>query len=345
MMSEKGDANIRPRKGFALIELVIGILITAVLSGSAIAGGSNVIKQSRITRVKSDLRNFQIAAEATLVANPSAVSITNNNVSQNATLFDIVNEFDMYLGTDYKLISYEPLDSIDAGTVKIIADTKNTGKYAVFESKKTDAWGMPYYILFDSSERHIGTADFTITVACAGPNSMANIGGEVDQDDLVLVVESCNNQVSSEVFNISKASSVSTETKTMKISGFNKGNDLVLTYVGDTALTATAIVMDNSSTDSTPSLPPEPSNSITVNSGSRYYVVYAPDASIEVPFKAMYNRFLLVDMNSFTSKTGITINMEDSEKFEWYRIDGSTGETTFLQKGYYLANPNADSLD
>lgn len=61
----------KKRKGFTLVELVVVILIIAVLAAIAFMGGATAIRQSRESRVQSDLKNFGTYVQDMLYDNPN----------------------------------------------------------------------------------------------------------------------------------------------------------------------------------------------------------------------------------------------------------------------------------
>lgn len=58
-------------KGFSLVELVVVILIIAVLAVAVFAGGSASIRKAQVSRVSSDLHNFDIAMSTYMNENRS----------------------------------------------------------------------------------------------------------------------------------------------------------------------------------------------------------------------------------------------------------------------------------
>ena len=62
------------RKGFTIIQLVIGMLIFAILTGIAFFGISIYTAQANETRVASDLGTFEVAIKDYILNNPGACS-------------------------------------------------------------------------------------------------------------------------------------------------------------------------------------------------------------------------------------------------------------------------------
>jgi len=143
--------NQKKRKGFSLIELIVVILIIAILALAVFAGGSAAIKKSQIARTTSDLHNFSIAVEAAMNETPSVANITAES-GMTGTIVKAVND---NLPADYQL---HRAAAKPTGNLQLIQGTTDTqGKtdtFVVYESDKTDAWGNPYYVVFDATERH-----------------------------------------------------------------------------------------------------------------------------------------------------------------------------------------------
>ena len=225
------------QKAFSLVELVVVILIIGILSVAVFTGGSAAIQKSRKARALSDMRNFQIAAELALGENPGVANIANNNLDFGTPLQKVVQSLNNALPPDYKLKSTTPLPTTDYGNYGISADMPNTGEYLVFESNKRDAWDNPYYIILDCADRHEGASDFFITVISAGQNSMAVIGGNIDSDDLMLVTQYSNGEITSRTFDVSEIGDVDTGVKELKVTGNSGAEFPAATNVGNTAFT------------------------------------------------------------------------------------------------------------
>jgi prepilin-type N-terminal cleavage/methylation domain-containing protein len=191
----------KARKGFSLVELVVVIIIIAILAVAVFAGGSAVIKKSQVSRTISDLHNFSIAIEAAVnetpsVANMKVASVSGADNDMTAILTAINNN----LATDYKL-KETAATAVDSGNLQIkLAETN--ASYVVLESTKTDAWGNSYYAILDFGERHeAGQSDFYVTVVSAGPNAQTVVGGAIESDDIFLLVQYSDGDVSSVTYN------------------------------------------------------------------------------------------------------------------------------------------------
>jgi prepilin-type N-terminal cleavage/methylation domain-containing protein len=215
-------SNRQKRKGFSLVELVIVILIIAVLAVAVFAGGSVVIKKAQIARTTSDLHNFAIAVESFMNENPSVLNIS--NFTEGDTIASVLTSFNANLPEEYQIDLTDMANSIfEASANGNIFDgqtestdiTSNlsvapTTSAIVFKSKKTDAWGNNYYIIGDHAERHgTSNSDFYITVVSAGPDAKSIIGGAIGgnvpagkEDDIFLLVQNTNGDVSSEIYNM-----------------------------------------------------------------------------------------------------------------------------------------------
>lgn len=72
----------------------------------------------------------------------------------------------------------------------------------ILKSAKTDAWGNNYYVVFDYGERHDkGQSDFYVTVVSAGPNAQTTVGGTIESDDLFLLTQYSDGDVSAVTYN------------------------------------------------------------------------------------------------------------------------------------------------
>ena len=204
-MSEtlKAQPFSRPRtahKGFSLVELVIAILIIAVLVAAVFAGGSVIIKNAQISRTTSDLHNFSIAVESWMNQNPTIANVRNNESYKKDTA--LYNSFNALLAEDYKLEDVANTSNITT------VQAADGGDYYIYRSKKTDAWGNAYYVVFTDQERSDleGTkhSEFFVEVISAGPNAKAKIGGtedKIDGDDIFLVGQYTDGNVVSKIYN------------------------------------------------------------------------------------------------------------------------------------------------
>ena len=190
--------NFKARKGFSLVELVVVIIIIAVLAVAIFAGGSAVIKKSQVSRTVSDLHNFSVATEGFMNEHPEVLNTA--ALADIKTLgTDLVKAYNDNLPADYQL---EPAAATTNITINTIATDAEGNTAFAYQSKKTDAWGNHYFVVFDFAERH-GTqnSDFYITVISAGPNAKTDIAGTIDDDDIFLLVQDTNGDVSAATFN------------------------------------------------------------------------------------------------------------------------------------------------
>jgi prepilin-type N-terminal cleavage/methylation domain-containing protein len=206
MFSMKNRKNRKARKGFSLVELVVVIIIIAILAVAVFAGGSAVIKKSQVSRVVSDLHNFSIAIEAAVNETPSVANMKANTVSGDTNdMQAILKAINNNLATDYKLEDTATA-KVEEGNLKI-AETITSGdtktSYAIFKSAKTDAWGNNYYVILDYGERHCaGQSDFYVTVVSAGPNAQTYVGSNIESDDIFLLVQYSDGDVSAVTYNV-----------------------------------------------------------------------------------------------------------------------------------------------
>lgn len=177
------------------MELVVVILIIAILAVAVFSGGSSVIKKANIARVKSDLYNFTIPVEQFLCSTPSVANDTTTaNFSTPSSKY--VQALNKILPADYQLSSISASD-LNGNVTANVASTS-----VAFKSKKTDAWGTPYFVVFDYEDRHSDhSSDFYITVVSAGPDSQIEIGGTIGDDDIFTLCQFSNGEVTSKTYN------------------------------------------------------------------------------------------------------------------------------------------------
>ena len=131
----------KSHKGFTIIQLVIGMLIFAILTGIAFYGVSVYTKQANETRVDSDLGTFEVALKDYMLNNQNACSDgTLNLVSLNN-----------YLTDENKVMK-------QGGTEAAPAATAPDEKSEVGRSVLKDPWGHEYYIVIDNNEDEPATA-------------------------------------------------------------------------------------------------------------------------------------------------------------------------------------------
>ena len=207
--------TMKKRKGFSLVELVIVILIIAVLATAVFAGGSAIVKKSQVSRTESDLHNFSVAIEAAMNETPSVANMYNDKG------FDaILTAINGNLSDDYKLSELDKVkdtayfDGVN-GNIKVLDKTTSFAKdngdekaeagenYVIYKSEKTDAWGNHYFALLDCGERHAsGQSDFYVTVISAGPNAQTTIDGNIESDDIFLLVQYSDGDVVAATYDV-----------------------------------------------------------------------------------------------------------------------------------------------
>ena len=194
------------RKAFSLVELVVVILIIAVLAVAVFAGGSKTIRKSQVSRTVSDLHNFSIAAETLLNEHPEVANIaTSENAKDIVAIKDAMNKL---LSADYQLKT--TAEAATGNITKNATTTGNDSTYVIYESAKTDAWGNPYFVIFDTAEHNNGT-EFYVTVVSAGPNAKTDLDevadktGTIDSDDIFMIAEYKSGDVASATYDWSTA--------------------------------------------------------------------------------------------------------------------------------------------
>lgn len=197
----------KKRKGFSLVELVVVIMIIAILAAAIFAGGSAVIKKSQVSRSISDLHNFSVSVESLLNENPGVANIENEGAASNGNITQLMEKLNASLPEDYQLSA---VSASAAGANITTLDNGTTSATAmVFQSAKTDAWDNPYYVIFDTNDHNgAGYTEFYVTVVSAGPDAktdVSNTAGAIGNDDLFLVGEYSNGNVSAVTYNMKSA--------------------------------------------------------------------------------------------------------------------------------------------
>jgi prepilin-type N-terminal cleavage/methylation domain-containing protein len=216
--------HMKSRKGFSLVELVVVILIIAILAVAVFAGGSAAIKKAQISRTTSDLHNFSVAIESALNETPS---VANMKVAScdgaSGDMQAIVTAINANLSADYQVkttpivvgtsdskVTNSDAISVNTGNLKFdtlgvgsASNPTHTASHIILESAKTDAWDNHYYVILDFGERHQkGQSDFYVTVVSAGPNAQTTVGGQIESDDIFLLVQYSDGDVSSVTYNM-----------------------------------------------------------------------------------------------------------------------------------------------
>ena len=192
----------KARKGFSLVELVVVILIIAILAVAVFAGGSAIIKKSQVSRTVSDLHNFSIAIESALNEVPGVANMNAKTFSgASGDMQAIVNAVNTNLPADYQLDTTSATGVADAATGNL--KVTNATSALILKSAKTDAWDNNYYVIFDFGERHCqGQSDFFVTVVSAGANAQTNVGGNIEADDIFLLVQYSDGDVSAVTYKV-----------------------------------------------------------------------------------------------------------------------------------------------
>ena len=245
----------KARKGFSLVELVVVILIIAILAVAVFAGGSAAIKKSQVSRATSDLHNFSIAIESAMNETPAVANMTTE-----ADFTPIITAVNNNLPADYQLNATAVAANVTDKNLKLTIDSRSTGaSYQIYEATKTDAWDNPYYVIFDCGERHeAGQSDFFITVVSAGPNAQTNVGANIESDDIFLLVQYSDGDVSAVTYNCDGGTlktPATTYTPSAPVFTEMKG-DAYLTTKGTPASTPALYAGGTNNTDGRPNLLP-----------------------------------------------------------------------------------------
>ena len=187
----------KAHKGFTIIQLVIGMLIFAILTGIAFYGVSVYTAQANETRVDSDLSTFEVAIKDYMLNNAKACS--------DGTL-SLAN-LDHYLTDENKTKSTDIIHAL--GTNETAA---KFGASAIGVSTLTDPWGHEYRIVIandvdadktDHADKAAdgakGTDRAMIYVYTCGKDSKG-AGDDTKHDDSVLCVQYSDGEVYSRVY-------------------------------------------------------------------------------------------------------------------------------------------------
>ena len=182
------------RKGFTIIQLVIGMLIFAILTGIAFFGISVYTAQANETRVASDLGTFEVAIKDYMLNNPGACSDgTLNPVGLNH-----------YLTKENTLVLDEAdPNKDDLGTeISVTAGVKSEAAYKKL-SVLEDPWGHQYRVVIrnnadrtaeDGEYGAKGTDRAFIYVYSMGKDGKG-AANDTKQDDSVLCVQYSDGEV------------------------------------------------------------------------------------------------------------------------------------------------------
>ena len=182
------------RKGFTIIQLVIGMLIFAILTGIAFFGISVYTAQANETRVASDLGTFEVAIKDYMLNNPGACSDgTLNPVGLNHYL------------TKENTLALDEVDpnKDDLGTeISVAAGVKSEAAYKKL-SVLEDPWGHQYRVVIrnnadrtteDGEYGAKGTDRAFIYVYSMGKDGKG-ASNDTKQDDSVLCVQYSDGEV------------------------------------------------------------------------------------------------------------------------------------------------------
>ena len=191
-----------------MVELVIFMLVAGILVSASYSGISNLMNKAKISTATSDLHNFSIAVEAALNSTQSVGNASNNGIGgerqpgKSDPMEDLLFAMGMELSADFAMLS-SPAESSGEGSAKIKVPASAAGAtYVIYETAKEDPWGNPYYIIYDVGERHTEMqSDFYVTVVSAGTNGHLDIGGHMEKDDIFLLGQYMNGEVSAKVYN------------------------------------------------------------------------------------------------------------------------------------------------
>ena len=194
----------KAHKGFTIIQLVIGMLIFAILTGIAFYGVSVYTAQANESRVDSDLSTFEVAIKDFMLNNAGKCS------DGKLTMAGL----DQYLTDENKTKTGDL-----SGEVTLAAEP--AGKELGALSTLTDPWGHEYRVVIMNNvdaDANIGTDGAKIFVYTMGKDGK---GGNVDTkgDDSVLCVQYSDGEVFSRVYQPSDLKNGSLKTNEFAFAG------------------------------------------------------------------------------------------------------------------------------
>ena len=182
------------RKGFTIIQLVIGMLIFAILTGIAFFGISVYTAQANETRVASDLGTFEVAIKDYMLNNPGACS--------DGTLSPVGLNHYLTKENTLALDEADP-NKDDLGTeISVAAGVKSEAAYKKL-SVLEDPWGHQYRVVIrnnadrtteDGEYGAKGTDRAFIYVYSMGKDGKG-AANDTKQDDSVLCVQYSDGEV------------------------------------------------------------------------------------------------------------------------------------------------------
>ena len=200
----------KAHKGFTIIQLVIGMLIFAILTGIAFYGVSVYTAQANETRVDSDLSTFEVAIKDFMLNNAG-------KCSDGKLTLDGLNAY----------LTDENKAAANALTGEVTLATDPAGKELGALSTLTDPWGHAYRVVIMNNTdgaADIGTDSAKIYVYTMGKDGK---GGAADtkNDDSVLCVQYSDGEVFSRVYQPSdlKNGSISANESQVYATGDKKG--------------------------------------------------------------------------------------------------------------------------
>ena len=177
----------KAHKGFTIIQLVIGMLIFAILTGIAFYGVSVYTAQANETRVDSDLSTFEVAIKDYML----------NNVGKCSDGKLDIAGLNAYL-TDENKATQKALTVADDGIAAAIKSSTEKNDAGV--STLVDPWSHAYRIVImndTDGAADIGTDSAKIYVSTMGK---AGKGAGDKTDDSVLCVQYSDGEVFSRVY-------------------------------------------------------------------------------------------------------------------------------------------------
>ena len=182
------------RKGFTIIQLAIGMLIFAILTGIAFFGISIYTAQANETRVASDLGTFEVAIKDYMLNNPGACS--------NGTLSPVGLNHYLTKENTLALDETDPNKDDLGSEISVAAGVKSEAAYKKL-SVLEDPWGHQYRVVIrNNADRTTeegeygakGTDRAFIYVYSMGKDGKG-AANDTKQDDSVLCVQYSDGEV------------------------------------------------------------------------------------------------------------------------------------------------------
>lgn len=172
-MLEKG------KRGFTILELIVVIAVIGTIMSLMFFGGRALMDNSKVTAMKSDLRNFEIMLKNAVTDNPDITSKT---------------DLEAALPTLNRYFEDELTFTKDTN-----ADSQTKDLYV---TERLDPWGSPYIITFANTSDGSTHTGVKVMVISKGQNKVTGENGKVDLDEKGVALELKDSVVKTKQFDL-----------------------------------------------------------------------------------------------------------------------------------------------